>query len=54
MTKNKSKTHTKNKKTYNEVNKNKTLKIKCKPEIPQEYKNITGTIDILAFKYNIN
>jgi alanine racemase len=54
MTKTKSKTHTKNKKTYNEVNKNKTLKIKCKPEIPQEYKNITGTIDINAFKYNIN
>ena len=47
----KTKTH---RKTYNKVKKNKTLKIKCKSEIPQEYKNITGTIDINAFKHNIN
>ena len=47
-----SKTKTKTKKT--KTIKNKTLKIKCKDEIPQEYKNITGTIDINAFKHNIN
>jgi alanine racemase len=41
-------------KTYNKVKKNKTLKIKHTNEIPQEYKNITGTIDINAFKHNIN
>jgi alanine racemase len=41
-------------KTYNKVKKNKTLKIKCKSEIPQEYKNITGTIHTNAFKHNIN
>jgi alanine racemase len=44
----KSKAH--NKKTI----KNKTQKIKCKQEIPSIYKNIIGTIDINAFKHNIN
>jgi alanine racemase len=44
----------KNKKTYNKVKKNKTFKIKCKSEIPSMYKNINATIDINAFKHNIN
>jgi alanine racemase len=37
----------------NKTQKNKTQK-KCKTEIPREYKNINATIDINAFKYNIN
>jgi len=51
----KSKTYKKNKKTHNNVKKNKTLKLKIKHtnEIPSKYKNITGTIDINAFKHNI-
>ena len=48
------KSKTSNKKTYNKVKKNKTLKIKHTNEIPSEYKNIIGTIDINAFKHNIN
>jgi alanine racemase len=47
----KTKNHSrKNKKTL----KNKTLKNKCKDEMPREYKNITATININAFKHNIN
>ena len=59
------KTKTHNKKSYNEVNNNKkTKKIRKNKkkkylnefpsEIPAEYKNITGVIDINAFKNNIN
>lgn len=51
----KSKTcNNKNKISCNKVKKTKTQKIKCKQEIPSLYKNIIGTIDINAFKHNIN
>ena len=48
------KSKTSNKKTYNKVKKNKTQKIKNTTQIPEVYKNITATIDINAFKHNIN
>ena len=48
------KSKTRNKKTYNKVKKNKTQKIKNTTQIPEVYKNITATIDINAFKHNIN
>lgn len=48
------KSKTRSKKIYNKVKKNKTLKIKHTNEIPPAYKNITATIDINAFKNNIN
>lgn len=47
----------KSQKSYNKKlknNKTKTIKIKCKNEIPSSYKNIIATVDINAFKHNIN
>ena len=46
----KSKTHNKK----NKIKKNKTLKLNNTTGIPSAYKNITGSIDINAFKHNIN
>jgi alanine racemase len=48
-----SKSKSRNKKIKKSIN-NKTHKIKHKTEIPSEYKNIKATIDINAFKHNIN
>ena len=47
-------TKSKTRNNKNKIKKDKTFKIKNTTGIPSEYKNITGSIHINAFKHNIN